>query len=373
MVDRRHVLSAAGAALIGVAGASWSGFRRMGSLKDYVADLAPLRAALPADPDPRDLIRFATLAANSHNTQAWQFRTGDGRIDILPDLARRTPAVDPDDHHLFATLGCAGENLGIAAAARGKPGELAFDPAQGGAVRFDFTAGASRDSALCDAIPLRQSTRADYDGSVVSAADLATLARAAAVPGVDLILLTDRARITQLRDLVVAGNTAQMADPAFVAELKHWLRFNPRSAAYTGDGLFSATTGNPGLPDWLGPRMFDWAFTEKAENEKYARQIASSAGIAVFVAAKADPEHWVQAGRACQRFALQATALGLKHAFLNQPVEVANLRPELATLIGMPGRRPDLVMRFGRGAAQPFSARRPVDEVIVNLPKRKTE
>ena len=364
MVDRRHVLFAAGAAVIGLAGAGWSGFRLMGSMGGYAADIAPLRVALPAGPASRDLIRFATLAANSHNTQAWQFRASDGRIDILPDPARRTPAVDPDDHHLFASLGCAAENLSVAAAARGQPGEVAFDAGGGGAVRFDYTAGAIRDAALCDAIPRRQSTRADYDGSPVSAADLATLA-AASLPGVDLVLITDRAQINLVRDLIIAGNTAQIADPAFVAELKSWLRFNPREAFATGDGLFSATSGNPSLPDWLGPLMFDWAFAAKAENEKIARQIASSAGLAVFVAAKADPAGWVQAGRACQRFSLQATALGLKHAYLNQPVEVAALRPDLAALLGMPGRRPDLVMRFGRGEAMPFSARRPVEAVMV--------
>ena len=69
-------------------------------------------------------------------------------------------------------------------------------------------------------------------------------------------------------------------------------------------------------------------------------------------------------GRACQRFALQATALGLKHAFVNQPVEVTNLRPELAALVCMPGRRPDIVMRFGYGPTLPFSARRPVEAVL---------
>ena len=112
--------------------------------------------------------------------------------------------------------------------------------------------------------------------------------------------------------------------------------------------------------------MFDLVFKAKAENEKYARQLASSAGVAVFVAQKEDREHWVLAGRACQRFALQATALGLKHAFINQPVEVASLRPELARLVGLPGRRPDLVMRFGYGPALPFSARRPAGSVIIS-------
>ena len=110
--------------------------------------------------------------------------------------------------------------------------------------------------------------------------------------------------------------------------------------------------------------MFDIAFRAKAENEKYARQLNSSAGVVVFIAEQADTAHWVQVGRACQRFALQATVLGLKHAFVNQPAEVANMRPELAALVGMPGRRPDIVMRFGYGPVLSMSPRRPVDAVI---------
>jgi hypothetical protein len=66
--------------------------------------------------------------------------------------------------------------------------------------------------------------------------------------------------------------------------------------------------------------------------------------------------------------ALRATALGLKHAFVNQPAEVANVRPELAALVGMPGRRPDIVMRFGYGPALPMSPRRPVDVVSKDEP-----
>jgi hypothetical protein len=218
---------------------------------------------------------------------------------------------------------------------------------------------------LFEAIPKRQSTRADYDGRPVGAPDLKTLAAAAAVPGVDLVLITDRAQIDRVRDLVIAGNSAQMADPAFVQELKAWLRFSPRQAIEAGDGLFSAASGNPTLPAWLGPSVFDWVFKADAENDKYARQLASSAGLAVFVSQKDDREHWVLAGRACQRFALQATALGLKHAFVNQPVEVARLRPELASLVGLPGRRPNLVMRFGFGPALPFSARRPAERTVL--------
>jgi hypothetical protein len=194
---------------------------------------------------------------------------------------------------------------------------------------------------------------------------LAALEAAAKLDGVTTLLITDRLQRGRVRDLVIAGNSAQVADPAFVAELKHWLRFNPRAALRSGDGIYSGASGNPNLPDWLGPAMFDLTFTAASENDRYARQLDSSAGIAVFVGDRADRDHWIRVGRACQRFALQATALGVRHAFVNQPVEVERMRPELAALVGMRGRRPDLVIRFGYGPALPMSLRRPIEAVIV--------
>ena len=337
----------------------------MGTMQEYNASVAATRTVLSQAPEMRELIRYATLAASGHNTQPWRFRVDQSRIDILPDFSRRTPVVDPDDHHLFASLGCAAENLRLAADARGRPGMLRFEPANDGVVILDLGRGPGTTSALFDAIPARQSTRAEYDGRMLTAAELKTLAAAAVVPGVDLVLITDRPGVNQILDLVVAGNSAQIADAAFVRELKGWLRFSPRDALARGDGLFAATTGNRPLPAWLGPRLFDWVFKADSENDKYARQVASSAGIAVFVSQQDDRAHWFAAGRSCQRFALQATALGLRQAFINQPVEVAGLRPELATLVGLPGRRPDIVMRFGHGPPLPFSARRPPGRSIL--------
>ena len=126
----------------------------------------------------------------------------------------------------------------------------------------------------------------------------------------------------------------------------------------TGDGLYSATTGNPNIPGWIGDLVFGWIFTAKGENDKAARQVRSSAGIAVFVGQSADKAHWVEVGRCYERFALQATALGIRNAFLNQPVEVRSLRPQFAAAMGLAEQRPDLVVRFGRGPAMPSSLRR---------------
>ena len=364
-MNRREILIGGGAGVVALgAGAGVIVVRQMGSSSSYDEGTKAAHRLLAAHPDAHELVRYATLAPSGHNTQPWRFGVEPGTITIRPDFSRRTPVVDPDDHHLFVSLGCAAENLVLAAAARGLHGEALFDDAGDGAIRFRYEPGPSVPSPLFDAIPQRQSTRADYDGRAVSPAELTTLAAAARVPGVDLVLVTERPKIDRIRDLVLTGNSAQMDDPAFMRELKSWLRFNPRQALGTGDGLYSATTGNPVVPAWIGRPALDLFLTTKSENEKYAGQLRTSAGLAIFAGNTADRAHWVAVGRACQRFALQATALGLKHAFINQPVEVAALRPDLATLIGLPGRRPDLVMRFGYGSPLPYSPRRPVSAVM---------
>jgi nitroreductase len=310
----------------------------------------------------RELVRYATLAPNGHNTQPWGFRLRSDGIDILPDLARRTPVVDPDDHHLWASLGCATENLIQAAQALGQTPTVAVADA---GIRIDLARATAQRSALFEAIPLRQSTRSEYDGRALSADDLRQLERAAADAGVTTVLLTDRPQINRVRDFVIAGNSAQMANPAFIRELKTWIRFSRSEALAQRDGLFAGASGSPAMPRWLGAALFGLFVTAHGENERYAAQMRSSAGVAVFAADRANARGWVAAGRACERFLLQAAALDIRTAFVNQPVEVQSVRAQFAAAIGLGERRPDLVVRFGRGPRLPRSLRRPVDAVLV--------
>ena len=310
-----------------------------------------------------ELVRYATLAPSSHNTQCWKFALGEQSISIRPDLSRRCPAVDPDDHHLFVSLGCATENLIQAAMALGLRAEPVFD-ASSDSVHAQLLPATARASELFKAIPLRQSTRGEYDGKPLSAADLKLLDTASASDSVRLLLLTEQNSLGKALEFVVQGNTAQMNDKAFVDELKRWIRFNGADALRMGDGLFSASSGNPTVPAWLGSLMFGLFFTPKVENDKYARHVRSSAGLAVFVGQTADKAHWIEVGRAYVRFALQATSLGVRTAHLNQPIEVPSLRPQFASFLGIGSMRPDLVLRFGRGPTLPASPRRPVQAVL---------
>ena len=322
---------------------------------------------VPADEvaQKKEIIRYATLAPSGHNTQCWRFRLDNRSIAILPDLSRRTPVVDPDDHHLFASLGCAAENLVQAARAFGFMGNAEFSPAAGGGITVALERSNAEESTLFRAIPHRQCTRTDFDGKPLAPEELGLLESAGAGNGVAVVLLTERDAMERVLEYVVQGNTMQVNNPAFVSELESWIRFSDGEAIRNGDGLTARSTGNPPAPRWLGRLLFRAFFRAKPENDKCARHIRSSAGIAVFVSSVNSKDHWVEAGRCYERFALQATALGIRNAFVNQPVEESRLRPEFAKELGLGDQRPDFVVRFGRGREMPRSLRRRVESVLI--------
>ena len=154
-----------------------------------------------------------------------------------------------------------------------------------------------------------------------------------------------------MRASLVSANTAQMDDPAFIDELKAWIRFSARRAARTGDGLTRAAARQPVAATLVGTWMMESSSPRNPRERTHAHsRSAIRPGSPCSLLTVSDKAHWSR-GRPLLRtlWARQTPATGIRNAFLNQPVElcVATIRPPL-----------DSTHRSGRPAARSGSSLR---------------
>jgi hypothetical protein len=114
----------------------------------------------------------------------------------------------------------------------------------------------------------------------------------------------------------------------------------------------------------VGPliiRTFDVGMSQAAKDDELSR---GSALLALIVTESDDVADWIAAGQALQRVLLTATAAGLRVSFLNQPIEVASMRHQLASALALEGN-PQLLLRFGYGPSAAPTPRRPLADVLL--------
>lgn len=315
------------------------------------------------------LISYGIKAPSGHNTQPWLFSTTGDEIHIHPDFTRTLPVVDDDNHALYISLGCATENIVIAASRAGLRADVNITESDEGIsyIRISLSPDASIEGdELFDYISLRQSTRNKYIPKQVPAGDLDALKKSFEFDGIDMLALTDPNEIDTLEPLIIEGSNSQFRNNRFVEELVSWFRFSKSEAKGKSDGLWTQCMGLPNMPRFIGNIVMKYFVSAKSEAKRWKKLIDATAGFGLFIANKHDIPHWVMLGRAFQRFGLTATKLGISHAHVNMPCEETDVREELISQLYLESGYPLLLIRFGYSEQMPYSVRRNVKEVLLN-------
>jgi hypothetical protein len=309
--------------------------------------------------DAAALVRAAILAPSSHNTQPWWFRVAGNQISVYADRTRALPVNDPDDRELTISCGCALMNLRVAAARARIHAKVHIlpdleDPDRMADVSLEEGPVSSSEAYLFPAVAERRTYRKRFLPLPVPANVAWDIVDAASVEGAWLGLLTSDEARREAAGLVEEGDAVQWANPSWRRELAAWM--HPRRS---GDGL--------ALPGLVAPvaqmvvRTFDMGDGVAARDRQLADE---SPVLAVLGTARDAVRDWLAAGQALQRALLRACMHGLQASFLNQPVQVAPLRPKLQTVLGRTGF-PQILLRLGFPADEPPAApRRAIDDVI---------
>jgi len=289
---------------------------------------------------PLTLVRAAILAASPHNTQPWLFKVTDSSIELYIDTQRNVGALDPYLREEHIGIGCAMENLILAARANGyaatvtiQPGQLEalpVDPQPRLLARVDLAPGKREESALYEAIPRRHTNRGPYDPHKPIPSDfLETLGR---LPGDDadakLFLFTAEEDRKKIAELISAADTEIYSDPQVQRGSDRWVRMKWSSVEEHRDGLTIDAFGLSPVADavvkMMTPGMLRLAGPHKEKN-RYLN-LMLSAPLLGFIAVRDryEQEQCLRAGRIWQRAHLLATSRGLAARPCNEAVEMVD-------------------------------------------------
>ena len=308
---------------------------------------------------------YASKAPSGHNTQPWKFHITDSTITVLPNLDVALPVVDRNNRELFISLGCAVENLCIAASYFGYTTHIIECSIE--VIILELTKNAlTIEDSLFHQIEKRQTNRNIYNGNKISDGILQQLQSIPKENGIQFYFNEINTPFANtITQYIMKGNEIQMADIAFKNELLSWMRFNKKQVEATHNGLSYLVFGNPPLPRILARPIVSLFLKPNAQNKSDRKKIDSSSHFVVCATQRDTIEEWINLGRTLQRFLLKVTEIGISYAFLNQPCEVAALAFDLREKLPVNKEHPTLIMRIGYAKQIPYSPRKKIETLLV--------
>lgn len=307
------------------------------------------------------IIHYATKAPSCRHNQPWKFRTEGSSLYIYPDYSRNHREADGDDHELFIALGCALENVVVAANAFGYREMITYkfsDEQDCVYVSFEPSDTRGRQDLFL-AIEERKTLGSSHNGQYIPAEQLADLALQARERDVFLKIYDSEEEYARLLPRVEEAVMLQFHDKDFPG----WVRFNNAE----GVGDWGEPTGTAAVPGWMGRLYTDHIALAKAEARKARELMQNSAALILFATVNHTKQGWVNLGRSYERVLLRATALGISHAPLNMPCEVEAIREKLKKDIECESEEPLLLIRFGYTGTVVKREPQTMDEVIESL------
>jgi nitroreductase len=323
------------------------------SARDFPTD-APLEARL------RFLLRYAILAPSVKNTQPWSFAVDGRTVRVYADRGRALTVTDPDRRELYISVGCALENLLVAAEHFGMAHEVRYvpegDDAELAATVAFWSGGVrspERQAIPLDALIQRQNDNSLYRDAPVSLDLRRRLHECVAEPDLQLELSEDGFFRSWVDDLTFEADRAEFASAAFRRELGESI----------GHGLFSA----PGIKARLAGLLVSHVDIGEAVANQDRELVASAALLGLVLGEQDTHAVHLRTGQLFERVWLTATALGVSIHPMSQTMRTPQLREVVADLVGGYGWMPQHLFRVGFSARETrprHTPRRPLEEVL---------
>ncbi|MBI3151081.1 MAG: hypothetical protein HYZ21_03030 [Chloroflexi bacterium] len=390
-ISRRDFIKLGGATLITVAGGGVLRAMDQGvfSVGQGIA-YEPWKNWRNADSPAERIVAAGILASNPHNSQPWLFRITDSTIDLFAVLERQIGVIDPFRREMYIGLGCALENMRLAAEAEGFSADIRLMPdpiteAHAASISLAMASPATSPStesrrALYSAIPNRHTNRAAYDTTHAVAENIFS--------GIDALVTENDVRLFWFKDesarakfgeVAISAAEALIADEGQSMDSHTWWRQDWDELQESADGITLDAQGLGSVITPLAKFMPD--LSRPSNDEAFVKNVrevmvptAAAFGI-LAIRDGMDNTQRLQCGQVWQRIHLFGTTQGLAMQPLNQMCERVDRERQLgieavfgravSELVGDDQWQTIMPFRLGYPTAEALlSPRRGLDKVI---------
>ena len=309
----------------------------------------------------RFLIRFAVLAPSSHNSQPWKFKVGDKGIMVGPEMRRALPISDTNNRQLYISLGCAIENLLVAADYYGFATQINYQDDRAVISLQRIKQESSQDkNHLIFSIPKSHTNRNPYDDRTpddLFRAWIKTLAN----DEMRVDCITDQNVKNKIADVVIAAGIAAMDNGGFRKELSRYVKPNITKAKI---GMPAFGMGIPTPISLIAPLMLKLLNMNKLTRKQDEKLLKEQTPVFVIISTKEDgPKAWMRAGQTYERVALKAEQQNTNTAPIAAPIQIGEYYKELQRILQI-SFRPQVFFRLGCASrSTPHSPRLLAEEV----------
>ncbi|RPI94984.1 MAG: twin-arginine translocation signal domain-containing protein [Chloroflexi bacterium] len=376
-LTRRDFLKFGGATLVAVAGgvvlrAADQGVFSVGKGIAY----EPWRNWRDAATATERIVAAGILASNPHNSQPWIFRITDAVIDLFADPERQIGVIDPFLREMYIGLGCAVENMMLAAQAEGFAATLQLMPDaadQTHVAHIELVPSSPLLSDLYAAIPDRHTDRGAYDmAHPVATETLEEIEALTTEPDIRLFWYKEAAARAQFSRIALESTEALIADEQQSKDSHAWWRQDWDQLQETADGITLDTQALGPItpiakivPD-LSRQQNDAAFVKNVRETMLPT--ASAFGI-LAVKDSSDNTQRLNCGRAWEQIHLWGTTQGIAMQPLNQMCERVDREIQLGSEPEIGNAVRALLNDDSWGAIMPFRLGYPTNKV--NLSPRR--
>jgi hypothetical protein len=278
-----------------------------------------------ATPSER-IVAAGILASNPHNSQPWVFQIAASGVDLFADPTRQIGVVDPFRREMTIGLGCALENMILAAEAEGFTATLQLLPNPADethAAHLELTPDIQQASELYNAIPSRHTNRGPYDTTrPIAAETLEAMRRLVTDEQVRLFWFADEVARASFSQVAVAAAEALVADEQQSLDSHAWWRQDWTEVQAHADGI---TLDAQGLDPFITAMAKLLPDGSRQQNDQIfvqnVREVILPTAAAFGILAVEDDLNDAQrleCGRLWQRIHLWGTTRGLAFQPLNQ-------------------------------------------------------